>query len=95
VTVKWTSSEASPTAPRSRAVETFCVGVWKEEEERYHLYITELPEKGYSASDVAQLYLARWEVELLFRELKTTYGLEMNNLHQPAVVEAMILGLLS
>jgi IS4 transposase len=82
---------------RSRAVETFrVVGVWNEDEERYHLYITNLPAEEYSAPDIAKLYQARWEVELLFRELKTVYGLDEINSRKPEVVEALILiGLLS
>lgn len=82
---------------RSRAVETFrVVGVWNDEEERYHLYITNLPAEDYSAADIATLYQARWEVELLFRELKTVYGLDEISSSKPEVVEALILiGLLS
>jgi IS4 transposase len=82
---------------RSRAVETFrVVGVWNDEEGRYHLYITNLPAEDYRAPDIAKLYQARWEVELLFRELKTTYGLDEITSGKPEVVEALILiGLLS
>lgn len=77
---------------RSQAVETFrVVGVWNEEEERYHLYITNLPAVDYSAPDIAKLYQARWEVELLFRELKTVYGLDEIRSSKPKVVEALIL----
>jgi IS4 transposase len=81
----------------ARAVETFrVVGVWNDEEERYHLYITNLPAEDYSAADIAKLYQARWEVEVLFRELKTVYGLDEINSSKPEVVEALILiGLLS
>ena len=82
---------------RSRAVETFrVVGVWNDEEEHYHLYITNLPVEDYSAPDIAKLYQARWEVELLFRELKTVYGLDEITSGKSEVVEALILiGLLS
>jgi IS4 transposase len=82
---------------RSRAVETFrVVGVWNDEEDRYHLYITNLPAEDYNAPDIAKLYQARWEVELLFRELKTTHGLDEIKSGKPEVVEALILiGLLS
>jgi IS4 transposase len=82
---------------RSRAVETFrVVGVWNEEDERYHLYITNLPAEEYTAPDIAKLYQARWEVELLFRELKRVYGLDEVTSSKPEVVEALILiGLLS
>ena len=82
---------------RSRTVETFrVVGVWNDEEDQYHLYITNLPAEVYHAPDIVKLYQARWEVELLFWELKTTYGLDEINSGKPEVVEALILiGLLS
>src|SRR5699024_10299565 len=82
---------------RSRAVETFrVVGVWNDEEARYHCYITNLPAEDYSTADIAKVYQARGEVELLFRKLKTTYGLDEINSGKPEVVEALILiGLLS
>ena len=77
---------------RSRAVETFrVVGVWNEDQQQYHLYITNLPADDYAASDIAKLYQARWEVELLFRELKTTYALDKMDTTKPEVVEALIL----
>jgi IS4 transposase len=82
---------------RRRAVETFrVVGVWNQEEQHYHLYITNLPVEEYRAPDIAKLYQARWEVELLFRELKRVYGLDEVTSSKPEVVEALILvGLLS
>lgn len=39
------------------------------------LYITDLPNGEFSPKQVATLYRARWVVELLFRELKSQYGL--------------------
>jgi IS4 transposase len=41
----------------------------------YRLYITNLPSGEFSPKQVATLYRARWVVELLFRELKSKYGL--------------------
>ena len=41
----------------------------------YQLYITNLPSGEFTPEDVATLYRARWVVELLFRELKSQYGL--------------------
>ena len=41
----------------------------------YRLYITNLPSGKFSPEDVSTLYRARWVVELLFRELKSQYGL--------------------
>lgn len=42
---------------RSGATRTFrVVGIWNDDEEKYHLYVTNLPVAEYSASDIAQLY---------------------------------------
>jgi IS4 transposase len=41
----------------------------------YRLYMTNLPSGTFSPDDVSTLYRARWVVELLFRELKSQYGL--------------------
>lgn len=77
---------------RSGATRTFrVVGVWNGETEKYHLYVTNLPVADYTASDIAQLYRARWEVELLFKELKSTYNLDQIPTSNPVAVEAMIL----
>lgn len=77
---------------RSGATRTFrVVGVWNEEAEKYHLYVRNLSAAEYSASDVAQLYRARWEVELLFKELKSTYNLDQLPTSNPVAVEALIL----
>ena len=42
----------------------------------WHLYLTNLPPRSFSPDEVADLYRLRWEVELLFKELKTTCRLE-------------------
>ena len=77
---------------RSRAVETFrVVGVWNEDEQQYHLYVTNLSAEDYSAADIAKLYQGRWEVELLYRELKTVHGLDEIRSSKPEIVEAFIL----
>jgi len=52
------------------------VGVRNENTDDYHLYITNLPRKEFSAAQIATLYRARWEVELTFRELKSRHSLE-------------------
>jgi hypothetical protein len=56
-----------------------------------HLSVTNLPVADYSAADIAQLYRARWEVELLFKELKSTYNLDQIPTSNPVAVEALIL----
>jgi len=67
------------------------VGLRNEETEKYHLYLTNLDREAYSAPDIAQLYRARWEVELLFKELKSRFGLDEINSTDPYVIEALII----
>lgn len=50
-----------------------------------------LDEKRYSAKDIAALYLKRWNVELYFRELKTTLGLDILRCKAPAMIEKEML----
>ena len=67
------------------------VGLLNEDEDEYHLYFTNLPRKEYSAPDIAQLYRARWEVELLFKELKSQFRLDEINTTKPYIIEALII----
>ena len=53
--------------------------------------MTNLSIADYSASDIAQLYRARWEVKLLFKELKSTCHLDQISMSNPVAVEALIL----
>ena len=41
--------------------------------------------------DIAQLYRARWAVEVLFKELKSRFGLDEINTTDPYLIEALIL----
>jgi IS4 transposase len=92
VRVEMSFRRRSYNGSRSSATRTFrLVGVWNEEEEKCHLYVTNLPVADYSTSDIAQLYRARWEVELLFKELKSTYNLDQVPTSNPVVVEALLL----
>jgi len=64
------------------------VGLRNEKTEEYHLYLTNLGKDGYHAPDVAQFYRARWEVELLFKELKSRFGLDEINTTAAYIIEA-------
>ena len=66
------------------------VGVRNEDADDYHLYITNLPREEFLPSDLVTLYRCRWEVELLFRELKTQYELDEFDTSDPAVVEILV-----
>jgi IS4 transposase len=67
------------------------VGLLNEASDEYHCYLTNLDEAAYSPTDIAQLYRARWEVELLFKELKSRFRLDEIRKTDPYIIEALIL----
>jgi IS4 transposase len=66
------------------------VAVYNEDEDKYHLYITNLSPDLLEPEEVARLYGARWEVEILFKELKSKYALDVVPTSNPQVIEAFI-----
>ena len=66
------------------------VGVLNEETGEYHLYLTDLLPETFSAEQVAELYRGRWCVELLFKELKSRYALDVIRTEKPEIVRALI-----
>jgi putative transposase len=66
------------------------VAVYDEDDDKYHLYITNLSPDLLKPEEVARLYGARWEVEILFKELKSKYALDVVPTSNPQVIEAFI-----
>jgi len=66
------------------------VAVYDEDDHKYHLYITNLSPDLLKPEEVARLYGARWEVEILFKELKSKYALDVVPTSNPQVIEAFI-----
>lgn len=60
----------------------------------YRLYLTNLPRAWFSPDAIATLYRARWEVELLFRELKSQYALGEFETTKPHIVRIQVLAAL-
>lgn len=58
---------------------------------KIYLLTTLLDEVKYPANLIAELYRQRWDVELYFRDLKTTLGMEMLRGKTPDMVEKEIL----
>ena len=56
----------------------------------YHLYLTNIPVETVRAEQIAALYSARWAVELLFRELKSSYRIDDLPSSKKHVVEGLI-----
>jgi IS4 transposase len=57
-----------------------------------YVVTTLLDSEAYPAEEVASLYVHRWEIELLFRDIKTTMGMEMLRTKSPqmALKEVMM-----
>ena len=66
------------------------VAVYNEEEDKYHLYMTNLQLDLLEPQEVSRLYGARWEIEILFKELKSKYALDVVPTSNPQVIEAFI-----
>jgi putative transposase len=66
------------------------VAVYNEDEDKYHMYITNISPELLEPEEVARLYGARWEVEILFKELKSKYALDVVPTSNPQVIEALI-----
>jgi putative transposase len=72
------------------------VGVFNAGANCWHLYVTNLPADEFSPEDLALLYRSRWEVELLFKELKGTHRLdELTSARQEVVLTLLYATLLS
>lgn len=55
----------------------------------YHLYVTNLPTEKLNADDIVTIYGFRWQIELLFREVKRYYRLEQMPSSRKEVVESL------
>mgnify|MGYP006282723775 FL=1 len=56
-----------------------------------YLATTLLDPMAHPAEEVASLYLHRWEIEVRFRDIKTTLGMEMLRTKSPEMVEKELL----
>ncbi len=76
---------------RSRDAKSFrLVAIYNDEAKRYHVYITNIPLDALCAEDVAELYRVRWDIEMIFKELKSKYSLDVIKSANPNVVEGLI-----
>lgn len=63
---------------------------WFAQEQRFVLWLTNLPRDEFSTTDIMLLYRSRWQIELLFKELKSHTNLRKFNTEQKAIVERLI-----
>lgn len=66
------------------------VGVRNPDTGRYHLYVTNIPPERLTAEDIARVYTSRWQIELLFKELKSYYRLGDIPSRKTHIVEALL-----
>lgn len=57
----------------------------------FHIITTLLDAKKYSASKIADLYFQRWNVELYFRDIKTSMGMDILRCKTPDMVRKEVL----
>ena len=67
------------------------VGALDDATQEYHLYLTNLTTEQFSDEDIALLYGACWSIELVFKELKRIYQLDVLSSGSAPVVEALVL----
>lgn len=85
VEVKYETKSGSKKPLRLRLV-----GIWNHIDKCYHLYLTNVRPEQLTAEQIADAYRLRWQVELLFREMKGVHRLEEIPGENPVMVEAMI-----
>jgi hypothetical protein len=56
----------------------------------FYIITTLLDAKAYTANDLADLYFQRWDVELFFRDIKTTMGMDILRCKTPDMVNKEI-----
>ena len=75
----------------SRAKRSFrLIAILNEETRGYHTYLTNIPGDVLTAEEIGALYRARWEVELVFKELKSAYALDELGIKNARAVEALV-----
>ena len=52
------------------------VALRNQETRQYHLYITNVPHERLNAEEIGKIYAMRWDIEILFRQLKSQFRLE-------------------
>jgi len=58
---------------------------------QFHIITTLTDANTYPASDIAKLYYQRWDVELYFRDIKTTMGMDILRCKTPDMIRKEIL----
>jgi len=72
-------------------IESFrVVAIYNDELKKYHTYITNISTDILMTEYIANLYRGRWEIELLFKEMKSNYQLDVVETKNQQIAEALI-----
>ncbi len=63
---------------------------YNSEARKYHVYLTNIPKERLYPDEIASLYGARWEIELIFKELKSRYALDVIKTTNTKIIESLI-----
>ena len=63
---------------------------WFAEEKRFCIWVTNLPATTWSADEIMMIYRCRWQVELLFKELKSDTNWRSFATGQQAIMEGLV-----
>ena len=88
VRVRYTSSGK---CKDKQALELRFVATYNERTGKYHTYFTNIPEQELDVREVAALYAARWDIENLFREMKSEDLLGRLESENPYITEIFVL----
>ncbi|QDG49784.1 IS4 family transposase [Persicimonas caeni] len=66
------------------------IGIRNDNTGEYHFYVTNVGQERLSAEDVGHIYALRWQVELLFRRLRSHGRLHQLPTQQEHIVKALI-----
>ena len=91
----WTPNSASDACAVSRRTvrrRVRLVAVRLPESTEYRFYLTNIDPDSLEAQCVAQTYAARWQIELIFKELKSHYRLDELPTSKAHIVETLLLG---
>jgi IS4 transposase len=91
VNVEVTVARRQYNGKRSKVTKVFrLVALRNDETNGYHLYLTNIDSESLSPTEIAQAYSARWEIEMLFKELKSQYRIDELPSAKRHIVESLI-----
>ena len=63
---------------------------YNEDARKYHAYLTNIQPDVLDPEDICGLYRVRWDIELVFKELKSKYALDVIETKKSCIVETLI-----